>query len=113
MRPHYLLMYSNLIFSLFMKKIILTTILLFQMVLSFAQSGTGISGKVLDAKTQKPIQNVIATIENTSLTQVTDANGAFNFANVPVGNQILKIKSDGFKEQLLQVEIIAKQILDI
>ena len=96
-----------------MKKIILSTILGLQVLLGFSQTGTGVSGKVLDAKTQKPIQNVIATIENTNLTQVTNESGEFKFTDVATGNQIIKIKSDGFKEQLLNVEIVKNQIIDI
>lgn len=96
-----------------MKKIILSTLLVLQVFLGFAQTTTGISGKVLDAKTQKPIQNVIATIQNTSFTQVTNAAGEFKFTGLPVGSQLLLIKSDGYKEQLMPIEILANQMLDL
>jgi hypothetical protein len=96
-----------------MKKIIFSTLFVFQVFFAFAQQPTGISGTVVDAKTQKPLQNVITTIQNTNLTEPTNASGKFVFKAVPVGEQLLLIKSDGYKEQLMPIEIVKNQILDI
>jgi CarboxypepD_reg-like domain len=96
-----------------MKKIIFSTLFVFQVFFVFAQQPTGISGTVVDAKTQKPLQNVIATIQNTNLTEPTNASGQFVFKAVPVGEQLLLIKSDGYKQQLMPIEIVKNQILDI
>ena len=96
-----------------MKKLVISTLFVMQVFFAFAQVPTGISGKVLDSKTQKPLQNVVATIQNTNLTQLTNAEGKFIFDKVAVGNQLLQIKSVGFKDQLLPVEIIAGKIIDL
>lgn len=96
-----------------MKKLVISTLFVMQVVLAFAQTGTGVSGKVVDAKTQKPLQNVVATIQNTNSTQVSDVTGKFTFTNIAAGNQLLQIKTQGYKEQLLQVEVIAGKILDL
>jgi CarboxypepD_reg-like domain len=96
-----------------MKKIIFSTLFVFQVLFAFAQQPTGISGKVIDGKTQNALQNVIVTIQNTNLTEVTNTEGKFVFKNVPVGNQLLLVKSDGYKEQLLPIEIIKNQVLDL
>ncbi len=96
-----------------MKKLVISTLFVMQVFFAFAQVPTGISGKVLDSKTQKPLQNVVATIQNTNLTQLTNAEGKFVFDKVAVGNQLLQIKSVGFKDQLLPVEIIAGKIIDL
>ncbi len=80
---------------------------------SFAQKSTGISGKVIDSKTQKPLENVVTSIQNVFLTQLTDFNGKFNYLNVPVGSQLLQIKSQGYKELLLQIDVEAGKILDL
>lgn len=109
----YLVQKSKLILILFMKKLVLSTLFVLQAFLAFAQQPTGISGVVLDAKTQKPLQKVIASIQNTNLTQLTDADGKFTFTGVAVGDQLLQIKSFGYKDQLLPIEIIAGQILDL
>ncbi|WP_394759232.1 carboxypeptidase-like regulatory domain-containing protein [Flavobacterium sp.] len=96
-----------------MKKLIFSTLFVMQAILVFAQQPTGITGKVVDAKTQKPLQNVVASIQNTSFTQVTNAEGKFTFVGLPVGGQMLQIKSDGYKNQLLMIEIFANQMLDL
>ena len=96
-----------------MKKIILSTLFVMQVVFGFAQSETGVSGKVVDSKTQKPMQSVIVSVQNTNLTQLTDANGKFSFGKVEVGNQLLLLKSNGYKDQLLQIVIIAGKMIDV
>ena len=50
-----------------------------QVCFAFAQTGTGFSGKVVDSKTQKPLQNVVVSIQNSNLTEITDAEGKFVF----------------------------------
>lgn len=96
-----------------MKKLIFSTLFVLSFTLLFAQSNTGVTGKVVDSKTQKPMQSVIITIENTNFTQLTTADGKFLLSNVPVGNQLLLVKSDGHKDQLLQIEIVSGKILDL
>lgn len=84
-----------------------------QIVFAFGQSGTGVTGKVIDFKTQKPLQSVIVSIQNTNLTQLTDSNGKFTFDKVEVGNQLIRIRTNGYKEQLLQIEITDGKLLDL
>ena len=60
-----------------MKKLVLSTLFVLQTVFVFAQSGTGITGVVLDSKTKKPLQGVLASIENTNFTKLTDEKGVF------------------------------------
>ena len=96
-----------------MRKLVISTLFVMQALFVFAQTGTGFSGKVVDEKTQKPLQNVVATIQNTNLTQTTDVVGAFTFKGVAVGKQMLQIKTQGYKEQLLQVDVVAGQLLDL
>ncbi len=54
-----------------MKKIVISTLFVMQVVFAFAQSIGGITGVILDSKTQKPLQNVVVTVQNTTLTQTT------------------------------------------
>jgi hypothetical protein len=96
-----------------MKKAILIVLVTLQTLIVFAQQTTGITGKVIDAKTQKPLENVVASIQNTNFTQLTTADGKFTFTALPPGNHLLQIKSEGYKEQLLPLEIISGQVLDI
>lgn len=96
-----------------MKKLFISTLLIMQAFLVFAQNTTGITGKVLDAKNQKPLQNVVVTIQNSSSTVLTDANGVFVFNDSPRGSKLIQIKTAGFKEQFLTVEVENGKIIDI
>ena len=87
-----------------MKKIIFTALLIMHVVIVFAQPGNGVSGKVIDSKTKTPLQSVMVSIQNTTLMQLTDETGKFYFPNVAIGDQLLLIRSNGYKDQLLQVE---------
>ena len=96
-----------------MKKNLFSVFITLFSVLSFAQIGGGLTGKIVDAKNQKPLQNVVVTIQNTNLTEVTTADGKFTFSSLSEGNQIILIKSSGLKDQLINVEIIKNKITDI
>ena len=84
-----------------------------QTAFAFGQSNTGVSGEVVDFKTQKPLQSVLVFIQNTNLMQLTDANGKYSFNRVEVGNQLVLFRSIGYKDQLLQVEIVEEEMLDM
>jgi hypothetical protein len=96
-----------------MKKLVISTLFVMQVFFVFAQTTTGISGRVLDSKTQKPLRNVVTSIQNTNLTQLTDADGKFTFDNLEAGNQLLQIRSIGYRDQLLPIEIVAGKLLDL
>ncbi|MFV7233875.1 carboxypeptidase-like regulatory domain-containing protein [Flavobacterium sp. ZB4R12] len=92
------------------------TIILFFFVsipFAFAQEETGIFGKVMDSKTQQPVSYVVVSIQNTNLMQLTTVDGEFRFDNVSQGNQLVLFHSQGYKDALFPVEIIAGQLLDL
>ncbi len=96
-----------------MKKLILILFLAFHPIISFGQSAAVVSGKIIDSKTQQPIENVVVSIQNTNFIQLTDANGKFSFEELISGEQLLLIKSVGYKEQLIQIEIAKGIPLDL
>ena len=96
-----------------MKKIYTSVLFVLNFVLVFAQTGTGIGAKVVDSKTFKPLQNVVASIQNTNLTELTDINGKFVFKNVPVGKGLLQLRSNGYKDQLMAIDIENGKIQNI
>jgi hypothetical protein len=96
-----------------MKKLVFSTLMVMSVLFSFAQTTTGVTGKVVDSKTQKPLQNVVASMQNTSLTVLTDAAGIFTFKDAPKGSQLVQIKSAGFKDQLLAIDIEEGKMLDL
>ena len=96
-----------------MKNFIFSTLFVLQILFAYGQTNTGFTGKIVDSKTQKPMQSVIVSIQNTNLTQLSDSNGKFSFNKVEPGNQLVLFKSNGYKDQLLQVEITEGQVLDL
>jgi hypothetical protein len=96
-----------------MKKLVISTLFLMQVFFVWAQQNPTVTGKVVDSKTQKPLQSVIATIQNTTATALTNAEGIFVIENVAVGNQLLKVSSSGYTQQILPLEVVAGQNLDL
>lgn len=96
-----------------MRKLVLSVLLSMQALIAFSQASTGLTGKVVDAKSQRPMQNVEVSVANTNLTELTDINGLFTFKEVAVGEQMVRVRSTGFKDQIIPVSIKQGQILDI
>ncbi|MFY0482312.1 carboxypeptidase regulatory-like domain-containing protein [Flavobacterium sp. PLA-1-15] len=97
-----------------MKKLVISILFVMQVVFVWAQDKpTGITGKVVDSKTQKPLENVVATIQNSTSTKMTNSEGIFVFENVAVGNQLLEITSSGYSRQILAIEVSPGATLDL
>jgi len=96
-----------------MKKLVISILFVMQVVFAFAQQGTLVKGKVVDAKSQKQLQNVVATLQNTTLTTLTNSDGVFVFLSAPAGNHLLEISSTGYSRQILSIEVVEGQPLDI
>ncbi|WP_348799215.1 carboxypeptidase-like regulatory domain-containing protein [Flavobacterium adhaerens] len=96
-----------------MGKFLLGLFFLLRITLVFAQKPTGVKGKIIDSKTQKPLENVVVTIGNSQLMQLTSADGIFSFYNVAPGNHLLLLHSQGFKDILLSIVITKDQMLDL
>ena len=96
-----------------MKKLAISILFLLNVVWVFAQNTSSLSGRVLDAKTEKPLLNAIVSIQNTSFTQVTDSQGSFNFVALPAGSHLVQIRTIGYKDQLLAVDLAAGEKIDL
>lgn len=96
-----------------MKKLVLCTLFVMQVFFAFAQNLTGVTGKVVDSKNNKALQNVVVSIVNSPMTTLTDNTGKFSLNDLPAGSHTLKIETQGYEVQLLQIEITAGQMLDL
>ena len=96
-----------------MKKLVLSTLLVLQAVFVFAQQNPALKGKVIDAKSQKPLQNVVATIQSTNQSALTDFDGNFVFQTVPPGNQVLLVKTNGYNQQTYLLEPATEETVDL
>ncbi|MFY7756828.1 MAG: carboxypeptidase-like regulatory domain-containing protein, partial [Flavobacterium stagni] len=94
-----------------MRKLVLSLLFVMQAVVGFAQNG--ITGKVVDAKSQRPLVEVVVSVQNTALTEVTNKEGVFTFKSVPVGAQIVLLKTSGYKDQLISVEVTNGKVVDL
>lgn len=96
-----------------MKKLVFSILFVMQVFFGWAQQNATVSGKVVDSKTQKPLQSVVASIQNTNLTGLTNAEGIFVIEGVVIGKQLLKITSTGYSQQILPIELKEGQKLDL
>ena len=86
-----------------MKKLYFTIFFIVQIAIGTAQNNTGFFGKIIEAKTQNPLGFVVVSIQNTTLMQITKTDGQFSFDDVPSGNLLLLVHSQGFKDALYPI----------
>lgn len=80
---------------------------------TFAQDETIFKGIVIDAKTQNPLENVVISIQNSAITQLTTTEGKFELHSAIKGEQLLLLHSQGYKDLLLKVNSNPDQIVDL
>ncbi|MGV3460845.1 MAG: carboxypeptidase regulatory-like domain-containing protein [Flavobacterium sp.] len=96
-----------------MKKLVISLLLVMQVVCAWAQQPGTVKGKVVDSKTQQPMANVVATLQSTNATAITNAAGEFVFSEVAEGSQVVTVSSTGYTPQNFQLEVAAGQALDL
>jgi hypothetical protein len=69
----------------------------------FGQQETIFSGIVVDSKAQNPLENVVVSIQNSNVTQLTKFNGKFELHSSITGEQLLLVHSKGYKDLLLKI----------
>ncbi len=94
------------------QKNLLRVLFFFVLMLSHAQTST-LQGTVVDSKTQKPLGSTVVTIQNTSLMQLTNTEGKFFFPNIPAGIHFVSITSQGYLNQLLEIEVNDGEAYDL
>ena len=82
-----------------MLKFHLFVLLLFSNFYLIAQNTGQLIGRVLDQQTQLPIEGVTILLEDTTIGVVTDAEGYFNFKEIPTQTYNLKISHLGYQSQ--------------
>jgi len=84
-----------------------------QVVCAFAQQTASVKATVVDSKTQRPLQNVVATLQSTNQTALTNAEGVFIFEEVAEGSQVVVVSSTGFVSQNFSLQVVEGQTLDL
>ncbi|QQU03336.1 carboxypeptidase-like regulatory domain-containing protein [Myroides odoratus] len=80
---------------------------------TYAQSNHEIRGKVLDAKSQTPINAVVARVVGSNISTLTNGEGIFVLENNQMGNQIVVISYPGFISKQFPIDAQAGQSLDL
>ena len=76
----------------------------------FAQE-TIFRGVVIDSKTQNPLENVVVSIQNSSITKLTSKSGKFELHSSIEGEQLLLIHNQNCKDLLLKIHSNFGQII--
>ena len=79
----------------------------------FSQKEITVSGIVIDARTQNPLENVVVTIQNTAVMQLTSKTGKFELHIFPQKEDLLLLRSQGYKDFLLKVKSNSGQNIDL
>jgi TonB-linked SusC/RagA family outer membrane protein len=72
-----------------------------------AQGGGSITGRVVDAATQRPLQGAQVTVEGTTRTAATDAEGGFEIAGVQPGPVRVRATLLGYSSAVQPVTVVA------
>jgi hypothetical protein len=72
-----------------------------------------VTGKVIESDTQAPIKGVVVSVQNTPRLKITTEDGTFIIDDVPVGEQILLVRSAGYLQQLLPIVVKEGETLDL
>lgn len=86
------------------KKYLAALILMSFAFASAQQQEISVTGIVIDARTQNPLENVIVTIQNTAVMQLTSKEGKFELHIFPQKEQLLLLRSQGYKDYLLKIQ---------
>ncbi len=78
-----------------------------------AQQNPALKGKVVDSKSQKPLQNVVATLVSTNVSVVSGVDGTFVFQTLPSNEPVLEISTTGYKTQTFVLEPVEGETLDL
>jgi len=77
---------------------------------SYAQSLNSIKGRVLESETQTSINEVKATLQGTTFSVFSDAEGAFVLENVPNGEYVLQLSKVKYENLYLPVSVQGKTV---
>jgi len=88
-----------------MVKKYLTALILMSCTFALAQQQEiTVTGIVIDARTQNPLENVVVTIQNTAVIQLTSKDGKFELHIFPQKEQLLLLRNQGYKDYILKIQ---------
>ncbi len=67
-----------------------------------------LSGKVVDAETEKPVEFASVLLPDYGLWAISNENGAFTIKDVPAGKTLLTVQCLGYQKRSLHVELLRR-----
>ncbi|QNM85448.1 TonB-dependent receptor [Polaribacter pectinis] len=92
-----------------MRKIVLSIFMLLFFSIGL-QAQNIVKGIVSDSDSENPLRSVSVSVINTSISQITGADGVFTLKNLTNGNYIVEIKLAGYETQNFPVELTGKMV---
>src|SRR5688572_1407100 len=91
----------------FMQKIFLFVTCLFILSIARGQQNKGLNltGKVTDAETSEPLSGANVYIADARIGAVTNAQGEYNFKNIPAGHHVIEISYSGFNTTVQHIDV--------
>lgn len=80
---------------------------------SYAQTSSGIRGKIMEASSGNPLPAVNVGLVGTSYGATTDVQGEFHISHVEPGSYQLAISSVGYEKQIQPITVAAGQTLEV
>ncbi|MCK5816318.1 MAG: TonB-dependent receptor [Flavobacteriaceae bacterium] len=80
---------------------------------SYSQSLGGVNGTISDSYSTEPINEVSVSIRGTKIQTITNIEGRFTLQNIPLGEQILQLKIDGYNSQNFPITILGGTTIDL
>ncbi|MFV0249038.1 MAG: carboxypeptidase-like regulatory domain-containing protein [Tenacibaculum sp.] len=102
------LIFYTLIIQCF--KVAFLVVLLF--IGSIANGQNTVKGVVLSADTEKPLQGVNISLQNTELSQTTSSDGSFNLQSFLSGKHFLEISLKDYETQIYPINLLG-EVLDL
>ncbi|CAM3580418.1 TonB-dependent receptor [Flavobacterium chungbukense] len=90
-----------------------TVFILMSFTFAFAQQEITVTGIVIDTRTQNPLENVVVTVQNTAVMQLTSKAGQFELHIFPKKEQLLLLRSQGYKDFLLKFQSNSGQNINL
>lgn len=94
-----------------MRKLFIGFLLLYSVII-YAQPAALVKCRVVNARSNDPIENAVATLQSTGQTALTNSEGLF-VIEAPEGKQVLIISSIGFISQTFNLTVVGGQPLDM
>ncbi len=96
-----------------MRKNILGFLIGFSSLIAFSQSTTTLTGTIIDAQTQQPLQNIEVGLRETSLNQQTNTFGKFEFTNLTSGSFVLVIQTTSYITKNIPITVDGTTLIDL